>query len=212
MSDAVAWPDTVSRFASDIGVDRERLADAERFRALLAEANRHMNLVGENTLADFWSRHFLDSAQLLVLAPGVKIWADLGSGAGLPGLVLAILLKGTQGAHIHLVESVAKRCRFLTEVANALALPAEVHHARAENLALDVEVVTARACAPLARLLGFAEPSLKGRTKGLFLKGAAVDSEVVEARKSWRFTAEVHPSLSDPRGRVLEVTELVRAR
>jgi 16S rRNA (guanine527-N7)-methyltransferase len=211
MSDAVAWPKAVSRFAADIGVDRERLADAERFRGLLAEANRHMNLVGESTLADFWGRHFLDSAQLLVLAPGAKTWADLGSGAGLPGLVLAILLKGTQGAHIHLVESVAKRCGFLGQVVAALALPAEVHHARAENLALDVEVVTARACAPLARLLGFARPSLKRRTKGLFLKGATVDSEVAEARKSWRFAAEVHPSLSDPRGRILEVTELVRA-
>ena len=212
MSDAAAWPEAVSRLASDIGVDRERLTDAERFRTLLAEANRHMNLVGESTLADFWGRHFLDSAQLLVLAPGAKTWADLGSGAGLPGVVLAILLKGTPGARIHLVESVAKRCRFLTEVVSALALPAEVHHARAENLALDVDVVTARACAPLARLLGFAKPSLKRRTKGLFLKGAAVDSEVAEARKSWRFAAEVHHSLSDPRGRVLEVTELVRAR
>jgi 16S rRNA (guanine527-N7)-methyltransferase len=212
MSDAVAWPEAVSRFAADVGVDRERLADAERFRGLLAEANRHMNLVGESTLADFWGRHFLDSAQLLVLAPGAKTWADLGSGAGLPGVVLAILLKGTRGAHIHLVESVAKRCGFLGQVVGALALPAEVHHARAENLALDVEVVTARACAPLPRLLGFAKPSLKRRTKGLFLKGATVDSEVAEARKSWRFAAEVHPSLSDPRGRILEVTELVRAR
>lgn len=212
MSDADAWPEAISRFAADIGVDRERLADAERFRALIAEANRHMNLVGESTLADFWGRHFLDSAQLLALAPGAKTWADLGSGAGLPGLVLAILLKGTPGAHIHLVESVAKRCGFLSQVVGALALPAEVHHARAENLALDVEVVTARACAPLARLLGFARPSLKRPTKGLFLKGVTVDSEVAEARKSWRFAAEIHPSLSDPRGRILEVTELVRVR
>jgi 16S rRNA (guanine527-N7)-methyltransferase len=211
MSDAAAWPEAVSRFASEIGVERERLADAERFRTLLAQANQHMNLVGESTLVDFWSRHFLDSAQLLAFAPGAKTWADLGSGAGLPGLVLAILLKGTPGVRIHLVESVGKRCRFLTEVVGALDLPAKVHHARAENLVLDVEVVTARACAPLGRLLGFAKPSLKQRTKGLFLKGETVDSEVAEARKSWRFAAEVHPSLSDLRGRVLEVTELVRA-
>jgi len=212
MSAAVAWPEAASRFLAEIGVDRERLADAERYRTLLADANRHMNLVGESTLTDFWGRHFLDSAQLLALAPGAKSWADLGSGAGLPGLVLAILLKGTPGARIHLVESVAKRCRFLTDVVSALALPAEIHHARAENLDLDVEVVTARACAPLTRLLGFAKPSLKRRTKGLFLKGAAVDSEVAEARKSWRFAVEVHHSLSDPRGRILEVTELMRAR
>src|SRR5258707_4622303 len=212
MSDAVAWPEAVSRFAAEIGVDRARLADAERYRALLAGANRHMNLVGESTLADFWGRHFLDSAQLLVLAPGAKTWADLGSGAGLPGVVLAILLEGAPGVRIHLVESMAKRCRFLREVVGALALPADIHHARAENLVLDVEVVTARPCAPLTRLLGFAKPSLGRRTKGLFLKGAEVDSEVAEARKSWRFAADVHHSLSDPRGRILEVTELVRAR
>jgi 16S rRNA (guanine527-N7)-methyltransferase len=147
----------------------------------------------------------------LALAPTARHWADLGSGAGFPGLVLAILLKEAAGTQIHLVESVAKRARFLEEVVQTLELPATVHCARAESLPLKVEVVTARACAPLTRLLSFARPSLRRDTRGLFLKGAEVDSELAEARKSWRFVVTHHPSLSDPRGRVLEITELVRA-
>jgi 16S rRNA (guanine527-N7)-methyltransferase len=212
MSDAAAWPEAAARFVDEIGADPARLADVEQFRVMLVDANRRMNLVGDSTLADFWTRHFLDSAQLLAIAPEAGTWADLGAGAGFPGVVLAILLADAPGTRVHLVESVAKRCRFLSEVVETLRLPAEIHNARAEHLALKVEVVTARACAPLTRLLAFAAPTLRGRTKGLFLKGAEVDTEVAEARKSWRFELAIHPSLSDPRGRVLELTELARAR
>ena len=171
-----------------------------------------MNLVGASTLADFWRRHVLDSAQLLGLAPGARRWADLGAGAGFPGVVLAILLKGEPDVEILLVDSMTKRCGFLDEVVRTLGLPARVINARAEFLALDVDVVTARACAPLSRLLGFARPSLKRHAIGLFLKGEEVDRELAEARKSWRFKLKVHPSLSDPRGRILEITELARGR
>ena len=206
MSDAAARPDAEVFAGLDIG----RRADVERYRAMLEAGNRRLNLVGASTLADFATRHFLDSAQLLVLAPTARVWADLGAGAGLPGIVLAILLKGEAGAKVHLVESMTKRCRFLAEVTADLALPTEIHNARAESLRLRVEVVTARACAPLTRLLGFARPYLQLGAKGLFLKGAEVDSEIDEARKSWRFVVHVHPSVSDPRGRILEVSELQR--
>jgi 16S rRNA (guanine527-N7)-methyltransferase len=188
------------------------LADADGYLVMLREANQRMNLVGASTLGDFWVRHFLDSAQLLALAPRARSWADLGSGAGLPGVILAILLKQTPGARVHLVESVAKKCAFLEGVVRGLSLPAEVVCARAEDLALRVDVVTARACAPLPRLLGFAAAYLNRGAKALFLKGSEVDSEIAEARKSWRFDLAIHPSLSDPRGRVLEITELARAR
>lgn len=206
MSDAAARPEAAFLQAIDAG----RLADIARFRGMLEEANARFNLVGASTLADFQRRHFLDSAQLIQFAPEAGVWADLGAGAGLPGLVLAILLKGQPGAKVHLVESVTKRCRFLAEVAAELALPVEIHNARAENLRLKVEVVTARACAPLTRLLGFAKPYLDLGAKGLFLKGAEVDSEIDEARKSWRFVTRIHPSLSDARGRVVEISELKR--
>jgi 16S rRNA (guanine527-N7)-methyltransferase len=210
MPDAAGPPDDLQEALSALGLNEARLADAIRFRRLLEAGNERMNLVGASTLAHFWRRHFLDSAQLLQLAPGAKRWADLGAGAGFPGAVLAIFLKGEPGAEIHLVDSVTKRCVFLEDVVRTLGLPARVHNARAEALALKVDIVAARACAPLTRLLGFARPSLMGRTRGLFLKGAEVDSELAEARKSWRFKVTSHPSLSDPRGRVLEITELAR--
>jgi len=198
-------------FLDVVGATPTRLAVLDMFRSRLTEANRAMNLVGDSTLADFWGRHFVDSAQLLWVEPSALVWADLGSGAGLPGLVLAILLKGRPGARVHLIESMTKRCRFLTEVTEALGLPAVVHNARAESLDLKVEVVTARACAPLDRLLTYARPYLARGARGLFLKGAEVEAEIAEARRSWRFKARTTPSLSDPRGRLLSIEELVRA-
>ena len=199
-------------FARATGATPQQMADMERFRVLLADWNEKMNLVGPATLEVFWNRHAWDSAQLLELAPDALAWADLGAGAGLPGLVLAILGKGRSGFHVHLVESMAKRCRFLAEVVRELELPATVHNDRAENLQLAVDIVTARACAPLARLLGYARPYLKAGALGLFLKGQDVAAELEEATKSWEFEAETVPSLSDPRGRIVRVRRLRRAR
>ncbi len=199
-------------FARAAAASPRQMADLERFRELLADWNGKMNLVGPATLDVFWNRHAWDSAQLLLLAPEAKVWADLGAGAGLPGLVLAILGKGRPGFHAHLVESMAKRCRFLSEVVGELDLPATVHNARAENLQLAVDIVTARACAPLVRLLGYARPYLKAGALGLFLKGQDVATELEEASRSWEFEADTLPSLSDPRGQVVRVRRLGRAR
>jgi 16S rRNA (guanine527-N7)-methyltransferase len=200
-------------FARAIGATRQQIADLERFRELLADWNQRMNLVGPATLEVFWNRHAWDSAQLLQLAPAeAKVWADLGAGAGLPGLVLAIMGKGQDGFHVHLVESMAKRCRFLSAVVGELDLPASVHNERAENLQLAVDIVTARACAPLARLLGYARPYLKSGALGLFLKGQDVAAELEDAAKSWEFEADTLPSLSDPRGQIVRVRRLGRAR
>lgn len=202
--------DLPAGFAERVGVTAERLADVEVFRQMLVETNATMNLVGDSTLPTFWLRHFVDSAQLLWVAPEARVWADLGAGAGLPGVVLAILLKGREGAHVHLVESMTKRCAFLSRVIEALVLPATVHNARAESLGLNVDVVTARACAPLDRLLNFAAPYFTRGARGLFLKSEGVDTELVTARARWNFTAETGPSLSDPRGRLLSVSHLRR--
>lgn len=210
--DATARPMDADQFETLSGATPAQMADLERFRAMLAARNEVMNLVGPATIPDFWSRHAWDSAQLLRLAPEALTWADLGAGAGLPGLVLAILGKGRPGFHVHLVESMAKRCRFLTEVVEALALPASVHNERAENLDLAVEIVTARACAPLRRLLGYARPYLQGGATGLFLKGQDVVSEMSEAARYWQYEADVVPSKSDPRGRIVRVRRLGRAR
>jgi 16S rRNA (guanine527-N7)-methyltransferase len=197
-----------AEFAAATAATSAQMADLEAFYAALADWNRRMNLVGPSALAEFWRRHAHDSAQLLPLEPAALRWADLGAGAGFPGLVLAILLKGRPGAQVHLIESMAKRCRFLEEVATALALPATVHHARAEDLDISVDVVTARACAPLVRLFGYARPYLKRGAIGLFMKGQDVVAELEAATKSWRFEAELIDSRSHTDGRIVRMRKL----
>ncbi|WP_395673768.1 16S rRNA (guanine(527)-N(7))-methyltransferase RsmG [Phenylobacterium sp.] len=198
-------------FAAASGATSAELADLTRFLDRLIAGNAVMNLVGPKTIPDFWNRHAWDSAQLLRLAPDARTWADLGAGAGFPGLVLAILAKG-RGGQVHLVESMAKRCRFLQMIVDELALPAIVHHERAENLDLAVDVVTARACAPLPRLLGYAQPYFKAGAIGLFLKGQDAAAELTEAALHWDFDADTLPSLSDARGQIVRVRRLGRAR
>ncbi|MFN7304730.1 MAG: 16S rRNA (guanine(527)-N(7))-methyltransferase RsmG [Phenylobacterium sp.] len=198
-------PLTRAGFAALTGAEERALDDLEVYRGLLEDWNQRMNLVGPATLPDFWSRHALDSAQLLPLAPAALTWADLGTGAGLPGVVLAILGRHRPGFHVHLVESMAKRCRFLQAAVDRLGLPASVHHARAEALDLTVDIVTSRACAPLVRLLGYARPYFRKGATGLFLKGQDVVAEIEEATRSWDFQVEILPSLSDDRGRILRI-------
>lgn len=211
--EAPAGPVTdAASFAAVAGADAAQVSDLARFHDLLGEWNGRMNLVGPATLPDFWNRHAWDSAQLLTVAPAARVWADLGAGAGFPGLVLAILGKRTPGFHVHLVESMAKRCRFLAEVVGELELPATIHNERAENLNLAVDIVTARACAPFARLLGYAQPYLHKGATGLFLKGQDVASELEEATTYWKFKAETVPSLSDPRGRLVWIRSVQRVR
>ena len=199
-------------FQAASGASDAQMADLEHFRALLAEWNEKLNLVGPSALEAFWPRHAWDSAQLLRIEPDAKTWADLGAGAGFPGVVLAIVLKDAPGAHVHLVESLAKRCRFLEAVVGTLNLPATVHNARAEGLSLKVDVVTARAVAPLRKLLGFAEPYLKRGAVGLFLKGQDVVSELTEATRYWKFDVKLTPSLSSSEGQVVRVKGLSRVR
>jgi len=203
-------PTDAAQVRTALAASDAQMADLEAYRALLTEWNATMNLVGPSALAQFWPRHVYDSAQLLALAPEARAWADVGAGAGFPGVVLAILLKDRPGARVHLVESMAKRCRFLQTVVDTLALPAEVHNARAEDLKLKVDVVAARACAPLVRLLGYTRPYLTAGATGLFLKGQDVVSELTEAAKYWKFEAHLTASLSHTEGRILQVKGLKR--
>lgn len=198
-------------FAAAVGATPAQMADLDRYLSLLSARNEQMNLVGPSALGEFWSRHVLDSVQLLQLAPDAKTWADVGAGGGFPGLVLAIFLKGVPGAKVHLIESMTKRCRFLQEVTDALGLPAVVHNARAEILDLSpVAVVTARACAPFPRLLGYVAPYMRKGAVGLFLKGSNAAAELEEAARQWRFEARLLASRSDPSGRIVRLEKLSR--
>lgn len=189
-----------------------QMADLESFRLRLGDANAVMNLVGPDSLPDYWNRHAWDSAQLLCHAPNASTWADLGAGAGFPGVILAILLKGRPGSHIWLIDSLGKRCRFLRETVDALGLPATVINGRAEEQQVRCDIVTARAVAPMDKLLGYAQPYFERGAQGLFLKGEKAESELIAARKSWHFEAELAPSQSDPRGRIVTIRSVRRAR
>ena len=199
-------------FQAKAGATPQQMADLEAFRVRLGDANSVMNLVGPDSLPDFWNRHVWDSAQLLMHAPKARTWADLGAGAGFPGVVLAILMKGREEAHVWLIDSLGKRCRFLQEIVDALDLPATVIIGRAEEQQVACDVVTARAVAPMEKLLGYAQPYFQRGAQGLFLKGERAESELIEARKSWHFEAELAPSQSDARGRIVTIRSLRRAR
>lgn len=201
-----------SAFQAKTNATVEQMADLENFRLRLSDANAVMNLVGPASLADFWNRHAWDSAQLLDRAPEALTWADLGAGAGLPGMVLTILLKGREGAHVWLIDSLGKRCRFLQEIVDALDLPATVINGRAEEQSVTCDIVTARAVAPMDKLLGYAQPYFQRGAQGLFLKGEKAESELIEARKSWHFEAELALSQSDPRGRIVKIRSVRRVR
>jgi 16S rRNA (guanine527-N7)-methyltransferase len=188
-------------FAALSGVSRETLARLEAYAELLFRWSARINLVGATTLDDLWRRHFLDSAQLLDHVPeGTRSLLDLGSGAGFPGLVLAIM--GAKG--IELIEADARKCAFLREVARLAAAPALIRNSRIEAVPPHiVDVVTARGCAPLDRLLVLAQPFIGPDTVCLFLKGEQAAQELTAANQAWTMDATCHDSRSDPRGVIL---------
>lgn len=203
---------TPSEFQALTQATPAQIGDLERFITRLTEANAVMNLIGPDTLPDVWNRHIWDSAQLLEQAPEAQTWADLGAGAGFPGIVLAIMLKTQPKSHVWLIDSLGKRCRFLQEVVDGLSLRATVLNGRAEDNAVTVEVVTARAVAPMEKLLGYAQPYLQRGATGLFLKGEKAEAEVAEARKVWQFKSNLSVSRSDPRGRIVSVRGISRVK
>jgi 16S rRNA (guanine527-N7)-methyltransferase len=188
-------------FAAATGVSRETMARLEAYAALLLTWSARINLVGRATLGDLWRRHFLDSAQLLPLIPaGSESLVDLGSGAGFPGLVLAIL--GVSG--VELVEADSRKAAFLREAARITGASVVIRGCRIEAVAPHAaDVLTARGCAPLSRLLSLGERFIGSRTTCLFLKGARAEEELTEAGKAWTMTAARHPSRADPGGSVL---------
>jgi 16S rRNA (guanine527-N7)-methyltransferase len=197
-------------FARAQNVSRETLALLESFVALLADWNQRHNLVSAKSLEDVWHRHVWDSAQLIRFVPDTATsLVDLGSGAGFPGIILATMLRDGPRFRAVLYESTAKKCRFLEEAAARLGLNVEVRNARMEEAKREpFDLTTARACAPLTKLLGYARPFQGPNSVCLFLKGQSVESELTEARTSWRMKLERHASLTDPSGVILEIRDL----
>jgi 16S rRNA (guanine527-N7)-methyltransferase len=190
------------------GADAMTIARLAEYRALLRHWQRRINLVGAASLADAWRRHILDSLQLrkhLPARPRSPSIVDVGSGAGFPGMVLAI----SGEPQVTLIEADARKCAFLREVARACDVPVGLRHGRAEHLReLQADVVTARAVAPLPRLLPLAAPLLRSEGRCLLLKGRSVGRELTEAGKVWKMTTTMTPSESDPDGVVLIIDGL----
>lgn len=202
-------------FRAEFGATPEQIAKLETYAGLMRKWQKAVNLVAPESLDAIWHRHFADSAQLVPLIPPDSACLDFGAGAGFPGMVVAILAAGS-GVQVHLVESNARKCAFLREVARQTGTPVEIHNARVEEIAAGgtvthVDVVMARGVAPLARLLKWSEPFFRGSGAiGLFPKGRRADEEIADARKAWTFELRAHPSATEPGGKVLEIRALER--
>ncbi len=194
-------------FAEATAVSRETLGRLEGYAALLVKWQKAINLVAKDSLPDLWRRHMLDSAALWPLLPtdsGVLV--DFGSGAGFPGLVLAIM----GFPNVHLVESDTRKCAFLTEAARLFAPgPVTVHRGRIEAIApLAADIVTARALADLDTLLGYAARFLKPEGVCLFLKGRRAEDELTLAAQRWTMSVERFPNPAEPSGLILRIKGL----
>jgi 16S rRNA (guanine527-N7)-methyltransferase len=204
-------------FAEVFKVPRETIHRLEVYAHLLAEWQTRHNLVASSTIPDLWQRHFADSAQLLALAPNARTWLDLGSGAGFPGLVIAIMAANQNTCRMHLVESTAKKCAFLAHVAQMTDTSVDIHCNRIEDLAhaeskLMPDIVSARAVAPLPKLLELAAPLFGPGTRGLFLKGRDAEREIEEAQTRWHFDYQRHSSLTARGSSIIEITKPSRKR
>ena len=195
-------------------VSRETEQRLDRYVGLLGEWQAKTNLVAPSTLPNLWTRHIADSLQLLALAPSAKIWVDLGSGGGFPGIVLACVLAESQGSMVHLVERNAKKAALLREALRVTHSPGTVHLAEikdsVERIKGAVDCVTARAVAPLHQLIGFAEPLVKRGARVLFLKGQDVEAELTEATKYWNIVPNLHSSRTGGQGWIVELDRIER--
>jgi 16S rRNA (guanine527-N7)-methyltransferase len=213
-SDLPDGPDAVAAIVPIDDRTRQRLTD---YAALLRRWQPIKNLVAPSTLDDVWRRHMADSAQALAAVPSASRWLDLGSGAGFPGLVTAILVADRPGASVTLVESNGRKVAFLRTVGRELGLPIRVLDQRIESVAErsgvavgPLDAVSARALAPLTDLLALAEPWLTSGSLGVFHKGQDFASECSAATQSWVYDLVEHRSRVDAGGRILVVSQLRR--
>ena len=195
-------------------VSRETLRRLELFVDLLLRWQQKTNLISPSTIPNLWTRHIADSLQLLDLVPDAKIWVDFGSGGGFPAIPIACALAERPGAQLHLVESNGKKAAFLREAIRVTGAPAQVHAERVEKYTQSpvnsVDVVTARALAPLKTLCDQAFPLTARGAIGLFPKGQDVAGELTETDKYWSIEASTVASRTSPEGCILVVRSLTQ--
>jgi 16S rRNA (guanine527-N7)-methyltransferase len=189
-------------------VSRETFERLLAYETLFLKWSKAFNLAAPSTLTEFWDRHILDSAQLAVIEKPIGVWVDIGSGGGLPGIVISILLRETQNGLIHLVESNGKKAAFLRQALIETGGSGQVHQVRIEDAYPEIgpaAVVTARALAPLPALILLAHPWLSTGAKGLFHKGREYREEVKAASDEWRLDLIEHQSAADAASAILEI-------
>lgn len=204
----------VADFLAQRSVSRETFDRLERYAAILVKWNKTINLVSRSSLDQLWTRHMLDSAQIFDLCPdSATSWADLGSGGGFPGLVVAILAaEKAPNLKITLVESDVRKAAFLSTAVRELGLSTMVLSDRIEAIPpLKADVLSARALAPLVVLCEHAARHLASGGLGIFSKGSGADGEITEARTSWTFDLRKTPSLTDPQAVILAIEGISRA-
>ena len=195
-------------------VSRETFDRLCNFEESFRRWSAKINLAAPSTLPHLWERHILDSARILPLVPDAISWVDIGSGGGFPGAILAVLLADRPGAHIQLVESNRKKASFLSVTLSTLKAPATVHPVRIEDSYSKIvspDILTARALAPLSKLLELAEPWLTSGTTALFHKGRDYEREIEESGTSWRYDLVKHNESKWGDGVILEIKNLQRA-
>ena len=205
--------DKVSEIAAQLNVSRETMDKLSTYRDLLIRWQSKTNLVASSTIKDYWSRHVADSIQCCHIKPDTKIWADLGSGGGFPGMVIAAELNNVEGIDISLVESNAKKCAFLRTVAREISVNVNINNMRIESyICADnaPEIVTARALTNLNSLLAYCELWISGKTVGLFHKGRDYQKELNECHDKWQFDLVEHKSKIADDSVILEISNLVR--
>ena len=211
-----AFVDGPESFRKVFDVSRETVDKLECYEAELRRWQKAVNLVAPSTLDEIWHRHFADSAQLTEFIPAnARHLADVGSGGGFPGLVLATLLASSRDIRVTLVESDTRKAAFLRETARRMEIPVEILSTRIESNAsvqalIDVDIIVARAFAPLRRLLSLVFPVFSYRTVGVFLKGRDIAHEIDHAREDWAFEVELHESVTDREGRMAVIHSLAR--
>ncbi len=192
-----------------VPVSRETEQRLAVYVDLLARWRTVTNLISESSFASVWTRHIADCAQLTALVPGARRWLDIGSGAGFPGLVIAIQLVGVQGALVHCVESDKRKCAFLREVVRATGAPAQIHAARIETIDPSglgvVDAVTARAFAPLSTTLELARVWLEQGATGVFPRGRSVEDQLEALTLGPGYAVEVLPSAVDVKAGILRI-------
>lgn len=202
-----------AEFLRHVDVSRETFERFDAYVALLKKWNPAINLVAPSTLSEIWSRHILDSAQIFEIAPkGSTNWCDLGSGGGLPAVVVAIMAKeSAPELKVTCIESDTRKATFLRTAARELELPLTVIAKRIENAEPQkADVLSARALASLERLCGFAEQHLKAGGVAIFPKGENYRQEVQEALENWTFQLDTYPSKTHPNAFILKIGEISR--